>query len=283
MYLRMRDTGRGAAVAILSVASGPDSALWISECVMQGDGASSSTAVQVEGRAHFLGASLCKCMHAMRVAHRPTPAPCSSLACAAPVMVRTIGAAVLSKPTHLPCNSVVHPHPGAIFVQVRLGLAHPRRSTVPPQPTPRLHRPLADSTVAHHEQVTSVLYAYGGSASVALERIAFVGNTIGAPVAGIIQAASGAAISLRNCTFSDNSAAYDLADLTGTSQFFADDPSLRLFYGDGDGEFARIQPVSATPGGMFLDAGGGSALLMVRLVTAVLRCMLCSICPLGRL
>lgn len=109
--------------------------------------------------------------------------------------------------------------------------------------------------------MSSVLLASGPGASVALEGVTLTSNAVSAPLAGLLQAASGAALRVQNCTFSGNTAPFDLVDLSGTSQVFADDGGLRLFYGDGNGEFARIQPLSATPKGRFLDAEDGPLLV----------------------
>eukprot|EP00892_Ulva_mutabilis_P002568 jgi/Ulvmu1/12311/UM088_0031.1 len=173
MYLRMHGSGRGSAVTIIHVSPGEDSSLWVSDCALQYDGVSSSTAVQVEGRAHFL-----------------------------------------------------------------------------------------DSQVSHMAQVTSVLSTSGDGSSVAVERVAFIGNSVATAVSGVIQAAYGSAVRVRNCTFTCNDAPYDLIDLTGTSQFFADDTTLRLFYGDAAGEFARIQPLGGEPAGLFLESEGAEELLV---------------------
>lgn len=56
VVLRTRDTGRGSAVTFLQVNPGNRSALWVSDSALQGDGVSTSSAVYVEGRAHFLSA-----------------------------------------------------------------------------------------------------------------------------------------------------------------------------------------------------------------------------------
>lgn len=109
--------------------------------------------------------------------------------------------------------------------------------------------------------VSSVLLASGPNASVALERVTVTSNAVSAPLSGLLQAASGAALRVQDCVFSGNSAPFDLVDLSGTSQVFADDGDLRLFYSDANGEFARIQPLAAAPEGRFLAAHDGPLLV----------------------
>lgn len=56
MSLRACDTGRGSSVTFLRVTPTPTAALWVTDSSLQGAGVSASTAVSIEGRAHFLGA-----------------------------------------------------------------------------------------------------------------------------------------------------------------------------------------------------------------------------------
>lgn len=140
----------------------------------------------------------------------------------------------------------------------------------------------ADCTVANFTDVSSVLLSSGATSSVALERVTVTGNAVTAPLSGVFQGAGGTAVRVHNCTFTGNSALYDFVDLTGTSQFFADDGKLRLFYGDANGEFARIQPLAATPEGRFLQPGGGEQLLVrpESIVFPAVSCESCTLCVL---